>query len=160
MATNAVIGLIVAALIVLTGVKAFIVVCLPALLLAASMGVWLFYVQTQFEKMTWRDDESWSLHDVALQSHHDLPTVLRWITANIGIHYLHHLCSPIPYYRLPQVLRDCSELGPIGRLTLRESLWCLRLALWWDASQHRLISFHDALRLRRYSTMQRCQAIA
>ena len=55
MATKAAIGLIVAALIVLIGVKAFIVVCIPALLLAASMGVWLFYVQHQFEEMTWRD---------------------------------------------------------------------------------------------------------
>jgi acyl-lipid omega-6 desaturase (Delta-12 desaturase) len=145
MATNAAIGLIVAALIVLIGVKAFIVVFLPALLLAASMGVWLFYVQHQFEEMTWRDGESWSLHEAALHgsSHYDLPTVLRWITANIGIHHVHHLCSRIPYYRLPQVLRDCPELSPIGRLTLRESLWCVRLAL-WDEGRHRLISFRDA----------------
>jgi acyl-lipid omega-6 desaturase (Delta-12 desaturase) len=69
--------------------------------------------------------------------------VLRWITANIGIHHVHHLCSRIPYYRLPQVLRDCPELSPIGRLTLRESLWCVRLAL-WDEGRHRLISFRDA----------------
>jgi acyl-lipid omega-6 desaturase (Delta-12 desaturase) len=145
MATNAAIGLIVAALIVLIGVKAFIVVCLPALLLAASMGVWLFYVQHQFEEMTWRDGESWSLHEAALHgsSHYDLPTVLRWITANIGIHHVHHLCSRIPSYRLPQVLHDYPELGRIGRLTLRESLWCVRLTL-WDESQHRLISFREA----------------
>ena len=145
MATNAAIGLIVAALIVLIGVEAFIVVCLPALLLAASMGVWLFYVQHQFEDMTWRDGESWSLHEAALHgsSHYDLPMALRWITANIGIHHVHHLCSRIPYYRLPQVLRDCPELGPISRLTLRESLRCVRLAL-WDEDQRRLISFRDA----------------
>jgi len=122
MATKAAIGLIVAALIVLIGVRAFIVVCLPALLLAALMGVWLFYVQHQFEEMTWRAGESWSLHGAALHgsSHYDLPTVLRWITANIGIHHVHHLCSRIRYYRLPQVLRDYPELGPIDRLTLRE----------------------------------------
>ena len=117
----------------------------PALLLAASMGVWLFYVQHQFEEMTWRDCESWSLHEAALHgsSHYDLPTLLRWITANIGIHHVHHLCSRIPYYRLPQVLRDGPELGPIGRLTLG----CVRLAL-WDERQNRLVSFRDARALR------------
>jgi len=75
MATKVAIGLIVAALIVLIGVRAFIVVCLPALLLAALMGVWLFYVQHQFEEMTWRAGESWSLHGAALHgsSHYDLP---------------------------------------------------------------------------------------
>jgi acyl-lipid omega-6 desaturase (Delta-12 desaturase) len=145
MATNAAIGLIVAALIWLIGAKAFVIVSLPALLLAASMGVWLFYVQHQFAETTWREGESWSLHEAALHgsSHYELPTVLRWLTANIGIHHVHHLCSRIPYYRLPQVLRDYPELGQIGRLTLCESLWCVRLAL-WDERQHRLVSFRDA----------------
>jgi omega-6 fatty acid desaturase (delta-12 desaturase) len=66
MATNAAIGLVVGALIWLIGVKALVVVYLPALLLAASMGVWLFYVQHQFEEMTWSEGESWSLHEAAL----------------------------------------------------------------------------------------------
>ena len=148
MATNAAIGLIVGALIWLIGVKALVMVYLPAPLLAASMGVWLFYVQHQFEEMTWSEGESWKLHEAALHgsSHYDLPTVLRWITANIGIHHVHHLCSRIPYYRLPQVLRDHPELGSVGRLTLRKSLWCVRLAL-WDEKQHRLVSFRAARRL-------------
>jgi omega-6 fatty acid desaturase (delta-12 desaturase) len=91
------------------------------------------------------DGESWSLHEAALHgsSHYDLPTVLRWITANIGIHHVHHLRSRIPYYRLLQVLRHHPELGPIGRLTLRQCLWCVRLAL-SDERQHRLVSFRDA----------------
>ena len=145
MATNAAIGLIVGALIWFIGAMALVVVYLPALLLAASMGVWLFYVQHQFGEMTWSEGESWSLHEAALHgsSHYDLPMVLRWLTANIGIHHVHHLCSRIPYYRLPQVLRDHPELGAIGRLTLRESLWCVRLAL-WDEKQNRLVSFRDA----------------
>ena len=74
-------------------------------------------------------------------SHYDLPTVL-WKTANIGIHPMYHLCSPIPYPRLPRALRDHPEFGPIGRLTWRESL-CVQLAL-WDEKQHRLVSFRDA----------------
>jgi acyl-lipid omega-6 desaturase (Delta-12 desaturase) len=145
MATNAAIGLIIGPLIWLIGAKAFALVYLPSLLLAASIGVWLFYVQHQFEAMTWRDGESWTLHEAALHgsSHYDLPTVLRWITANIGVHHVHHLCSRIPYYRLPQVLHDYPEFISIGRLTLRESLWCVRLAL-WDEGQQRLVSFRDA----------------
>ena len=75
----------------------------------------------------------------------DLPRVLRWFTANIGIHHVHHLCSRIPYYRLPRVLRDHPELGQIGRLTLRESLSCVRLAL-WDERRQRLVSFREAAR--------------
>jgi len=145
MATNAAIGPMVGALIWFVGVTALVVVYLPALLLPASMGVWLFHVQHQFEEMTWSEGESWSLHEAALHDslHYDLPMVLRWRTANIGIHHVHHLCRRIPYYRLPQVLRDHPELGPVGRLTLRESLWCVRLAL-WDEKQHRLVSFRDA----------------
>jgi len=73
--------------------------------------------------------------------------VLRWFTANIGVHHVHHLCSRIPFYRLPQVLRDHPELAKIGRLTLVESLRCVRLVL-WDESRQRLISFGDLRRAR------------
>ena len=71
-----------------------------------------------------RTTTSWNLHDAALHgsSHYDLPPVLRWFTANIGIHHVHHLCSRIPYYRLPRVLRDHPELRDVGRLTLLREL--------------------------------------
>ena len=84
------------------------------------------------------------LHEAALHgsSHYDLPHVLRWFTANIGVHHVHHLCSRIPYYRLPGVLRDHPELGEVGRLTLMQSLGCVRLVL-WDESRRRLISFGE-----------------
>jgi acyl-lipid omega-6 desaturase (Delta-12 desaturase) len=145
MATNLAIALIVAALVWFIGPKAFLLVHLPIMLLAASAGVWLFYVQHQFERTTWERDGAWSLHDAALHgsSHYDLPLLLRWFTANIGVHHVHHLCSRIPYYRLPRVLRDHPELRDIGRLTLRESLRCVPLAL-WDEEQNRLVSFREA----------------
>ncbi|MGI9386219.1 MAG: fatty acid desaturase, partial [Methyloligellaceae bacterium] len=119
MATNAAIFLTAAGLIWLVGLKAFLLVHVPITVLAASVGVWLFYVQHQFEETTWDDGQSWKLHEAALHgsSHYDLPGVLRWFTANIGIHHVHHLCSRIPFYRLPQVLRDYPELGNVGRLT-------------------------------------------
>ena len=92
----------------LVGVAPFLLVHLPIALLAASIGVWLFYVQHQFEETFWAETQDWTMHEAALHgsSHYDLPGVLRWFTANIGVHHVHHLCSRIPYYRLPQVLRD------------------------------------------------------
>ena len=144
MATNAAIALIVATLIWFIGLKSVLLVHLPIMLLAASIGVWLFYVQHQFEETSWNGGEDWNMQNAALHgsSHYDLPHVLRWFTANIGIHHVHHLCSRIPYYRLTRVLRDHPELGKVGRLTLLESLWCVRLVL-WDERHRRLISFRD-----------------
>ena len=81
-------------------------------------------------------------------SHYDLPVVMRWFTANIGIHHVHHLYSRIPYYRLPRVLRDHPELiKGAGRLTLLQSFGCVRLAL-WDETHERLISFRELLQHR------------
>jgi acyl-lipid omega-6 desaturase (Delta-12 desaturase) len=148
MATNLAIAAIVAAMIWLVGVGPFLLVHLPITLLAASIGVWLFYVQHQFENTRWAENGAWNQHEVALHgsSYYDLPRVLRWFTANIGMHHIHHLCSRIPYYRLPLVLRHHPDLGGIGRLTLGQSLGCIRLAL-WDENQQRLVSFND---LRRH----------
>jgi omega-6 fatty acid desaturase (delta-12 desaturase) len=149
MVTNLMIALLVTTMIWLVGAGPFLLVHLPITLLAASIGVWLFYVQHQFEETTWAEDSNWNLHEAALHgsSHYDLPGVLRWFTANIGVHHVHHLCSRIPFYRLPHVLRDHPELASIGRLTLSESLSCVRLVL-WDEDRRRLISFGE---LRRRS---------
>ena len=97
------------------------------MLLAASVGVWMFYVQHQFEQTSWANDREWNLHDAALHgsSYYDLPAFLRWFTANIGMHHVHHLNSRIPYYRLPRVLRDhpelrdCRPADPARELSLR-----------------------------------------
>jgi omega-6 fatty acid desaturase (delta-12 desaturase) len=144
MATNLGIGLAVAGLIWLVGLKAFMLVHLPIMLLAASLGVWLFYVQHQFERTSWDRNEDWTLQGAALHgsSHYDLPGFLRWFTANIGLHHVHHLNSRIPFYRLPRVLRDHPELRDVGRLTLGQSLRCVPLVL-WDESRRRLVSFRD-----------------
>ena len=78
-------------------------------------------------------------------SHYDLPGILRWFTANIGMHHVHHLASRIPYYRLPEALRDYPALRSVGRLTLMRSFGCIRLVL-WDETGRRLISFKDMRR--------------
>ncbi|MGE5149170.1 MAG: fatty acid desaturase [Rhodospirillaceae bacterium] len=145
MATNLAIGLAAAAMIWLIGIKAFLLVHLPIMLFAGSVGVWLFYVQHQFEHTSWAKAGDWNAHDAALHgsSYYDLPAFLRWLTANIGIHHVHHLSSRIPYYRLPRVLRDHPELRDVGRLTLLQSFRCVRLVL-WDETQRRLVSFREA----------------
>ena len=144
MLTNLAVALIVATLTWLIGIKAFLAVHVPIVTLAATAGVWLFYVQHQFECTVWDRDGKWCLHDAALHgsSHYDLPAFLRWFTANIGIHHVHHLCSRIPCYRLPRVLRDHPELRDVGRVTLLDSVRCVRLVL-WDETQRRLVSFRD-----------------
>ena len=71
--------------------------------------------------------------------------MLRWFTANIGVHHVHHLNSRIPFYRLPEVLRNHPEFSEVGRLTLMDSLRCARLSL-WDESRRRLVSFREMRR--------------
>lgn len=144
MATNVAILLVSAGLIWAVGLGPFLLVHLPITLIGASIGVWLFFVQHQFVDTSWAKDEEWNLHEAALHgsSHYDLPAVLRWFTANIGMHHIHHLCSVVPFYRLPRALRAHPELAKIGRITLRESVRCVRLTL-WDETRRRLISFRE-----------------
>jgi len=144
-ATNAAIAAMAAILIWLIGAPAFFLVHLPIMVMAASLGVWLFYVQHQFDGAHWRQGEGWNMPEAALygSSYYDLPWGLSWLTGNIGVHHVHHLCSRIPFYRLPRVLRDHPALGKIGRVTLWQSFGCVRLSL-WDEDQQRLVSFREA----------------
>jgi omega-6 fatty acid desaturase (delta-12 desaturase) len=144
MATNAGIALMAGLAIWIMGLGTFLLIHLPVATLASCMGVWLFYVQHQFEETHWAEDQDWKAQEAALHgsSHYDLPPILQWITANIGIHHVHHLASRIPYYRLPQVLRDHPELKDVSRLTLMESFRCVSLVL-WDEGQKRLVSFAE-----------------
>ncbi|KIN70820.1 Fatty acid desaturase [Sulfitobacter noctilucae] len=129
------------------GIMPILLIFLPSTLLAATAGVWLFYVQHQFETTHWEDEAEWDLHDSALHgsSHYVLPSVLQWLSANIGIHHVHHLYSRIPFYRLPEVLRDHAVLADGNRMTMRESFANARLHL-WDEHSKRLLSFSQARR--------------
>jgi omega-6 fatty acid desaturase (delta-12 desaturase) len=141
MGTNAGIACLAGAAIWLVGTGPFLLLYLPVAILAGTVGIWLFYVQHQFEETWWAEGENWNAQEAALHgsSHYDLPVILRWFSANIGIHHVHHLASRIPYYRLPEVMRDYPFLRDAGRLTLLESFRCVRLVL-WDEKQQRLIS--------------------
>lgn len=151
MATNMSIFVALGLMLYFGGIMPILLIFLPTTLLAATAGVWLFYVQHQFETTHWESEEDWQLHDAALQgsSHYILPKALQWLSANIGIHHVHHLYSRIPFYRLPEVLRNHSELAGENQMTIRESFANARLHL-WDEKSKRLLSFAQANSLAKF----------
>jgi acyl-lipid omega-6 desaturase (Delta-12 desaturase) len=150
MGTNAGIAAVVTLLIWLIGLKSFLLIEAPIAVLSATIAVWFFYVQHQFEDTLWAKDDDWSFHEAALNgsSYYELPRPLAWFTGNIGVHHVHHLASRIPFYRLPEVLREHPQFATLGRLTFLQGLRCATLAV-WDSRQKRLISFGE---LRRSGT--------
>lgn len=144
-ATNIATAVVLGGLIVLFGLVTTILVVIPTLLFAASTGVWLFYIQHQFENAHWDRRKDWSFHEAALRgsSYLDLAQPLRWFTGNIGIHHVHHLMSRIPFYRLPDVLRAVPELRQVNRFTVPQTLRPLLLAL-WDENERKLVTFREA----------------
>jgi omega-6 fatty acid desaturase (delta-12 desaturase) len=148
MGTNAFIAIMVAMIIWLGGLMPFLLIYIPTSVIGATIGVWLFYVQHQFEETHWAKGADWQVHDAALEgsSHYVLPAPLQWITGNIGVHHVHHLYSRIPFYRLTEVLRDHGALAEAQRLTIWESLACVKLNL-WDEKTKTLVSFRAASRL-------------
>jgi len=148
MCTNAAILAGLALIVYFGGVMPVVLIFLPSTLLAATAGVWLFYVQHQFETTHWQDADDWNLHDAALHgsSHYVMPGVLQWLSANIGIHHVHHLYSRIPFYRLPEVLSDHAVLAQSNRMTIRDSIANARLHL-WDEKSKRLLSFAQASKI-------------
>ena len=149
LATNAAVAGILGTMLWFSGWKVLAFVFLPTMLLAASIGMWLFFVQHQFEHTSWEHEEEWNVREAALNgsSHYALPGILRWFTANIGVHHVHHLAARIPFYRLGEVLRDHDELAQSQRLTIRDSLRCARLHLWCEKNG-RLLSFAEARALQ------------
>lgn len=145
MGTNIAVFLVLGAVVMFGGLDPLLFLFLPTTICAATIGVWLFYVQHQFEDTLYEHEPDWNLHEVALHgsSHYDLPAPLHWLTANIGLHHVHHLNSRIPFYRLPAVLRDHPGLEGAQRLSLGESLRCVRLKL-WDEERRRLVTLADA----------------
>jgi omega-6 fatty acid desaturase (delta-12 desaturase) len=145
MVTNAVLFAALGLVYYFGGWPPLLLIFLPSTLLASTAGVWLFYVQHQFEETHWDKETDWQLHEAALHgsSHYVMPKVLQWMSANIGIHHVHHLYSRIPFYRLPEVLEDHAELADGNRMTIAESLANARLHL-WDEDSRRLLSFAEA----------------
>ncbi|VUF14707.1 Fatty acid desaturase [Methylobacterium dankookense] len=131
------------------GIGPVLWVLLPVVCVAAWIGGWLFYVQHQYEETVWESAETWDFHRAAIgsSSYYVLPPVLQWFTGNVGLHHVHHLNSRIPNYRLQECLDAHATLGQVGRLTLRDSLACLGLAL-WDEETRKLVGFSHLRSLR------------
>ena len=130
------------ALVWLFGWRAVLAVQLPLLMLAGAAGVWLFYVQHQFENTYWARQQDWNPQAAALagSSFYALPAWLHWFTGNIGYHHVHHLASRVPNYRLRECVEANPQLKAAPRLTLRGSLACARLKL-WDEDARRMVPF-------------------
>jgi omega-6 fatty acid desaturase (delta-12 desaturase) len=145
--TNAGIVAVLAALDPFVGWPTALLVHVTVLVPVSWLGVWLFYVQHNFEATSWSRNADWDVRRAALQgsSYYALPRWLQWITGNIGIHHVHHLCPRVPNYALQTVLDEHPALAEVSRLTLLESLRCARLAL-WDEDAGRLVSFRTARR--------------
>jgi len=131
-----------AGLISLLGLKTLLLVHLPIVLVSGMAGVWLFYVQHQFEDTYWDRDSSWSVEKAAFagSSYFHLPRVLQWFSGNIGFHHIHHLALKVPNYRLQECFASSPRLQRAPTLTMRTSFRCASLAL-WDENAKRLVPF-------------------
>ncbi len=143
----------IAALVVAMGLAVgfgkFALVQVPITLIAGSIGVYLFYVQHQYEDTYWRYREAWNYYAAGLEgsSHLVMPKILQWFTANIGLHHIHHVASRIPNYHLQRCFDEVPETQRVTTLTLWQSLKTVRLTL-WDEDERRLIGFRE-LRAKR-----------
>jgi omega-6 fatty acid desaturase (delta-12 desaturase) len=127
------------------GLRNFLLVQIPISVFAGAIGVFLFYVQHQFEDTYWREHPEWEFHAAGMKgsSHLVLPKPLQWLTANIGFHHIHHVNSRIPNYRLPDCHYEQAMARHVTPITLWDGVKCLRLAL-WDEDARRLVSFRQA----------------
>jgi acyl-lipid omega-6 desaturase (Delta-12 desaturase) len=145
--TNVALALAVGGLCLWLGWFEFLAVWLPPVLLAGSAGVFLFYVQHQFEDAYWKNSDEWSYADAALQgsSHLKLPKVLQFFTGNIGLHHVHHLSARIPNYNLQRAHDALPMFQEVPTLSLWDGMKAVRLKL-WDEEHERLVTWADLRR--------------
>jgi acyl-lipid omega-6 desaturase (Delta-12 desaturase) len=145
MATNVALVLLVGALCALVGWREYLLVQAPTALLAGAVGVFLFYVQHQFEGTYWTTAPEWTFADAALQgsSYLKLPKVLQFFTGSIGLHHVHHLNAKIPNYNLQRAHDENPMFHAVPSLSLMDGLKAVRLKL-WDEDRGRLVSFAEA----------------
>lgn len=136
-------------MIALLGWKEFLVLQIPTMAVAGSAGVWMFYVQHQYEDVYWEHHDSWDYTSAALQgsSFYKLPKILQWFSGNIGFHHIHHLNPRIPNYNLERCHNSHPVFTSVPPITLRTSLKSLSLRLWDDESKS-LVGFSHLKALR------------
>ena len=132
------------------GIKAYVLIQLPVIMLAATAGVWLFYVQHQFEDVQWKRRDEWDYAEAALRgsSYYDLPRILQWFTGNIGFHHIHHLSPAIPNYNLERCHRENPMFQQVKSVTLWSSMKSFSFRL-WDEPRQKLVGFGRLRAIRR-----------
>lgn len=148
MVTNALILTIILTVALTVGIKYYLIIQLPIVFLSTSFGLWLFFVQHQFQDVYWSRSDDWDIYKAAMEgsSFYNLPPVLRWFTGNIGFHHIHHLNPSIPNYHLKECQNEIEELHEIKPLTFFNSLKSLRLKL-YDENLKKMISFREMKKL-------------
>jgi len=148
--TDAALVVVVGALCWLIGWRDFLIVWAPAALLAGSIGIWLFYVQHQFEDAYWQNGDDWSYADAAMRgsSYLKLPKLLQFFTGNIGLHHVHHLNSRIPNYNLQRAHDSNPIFAAVPTLSFWDGLRAVKFKL-WDEEAGRLVTFAQAGYARR-----------
>ncbi|MGI8714505.1 MAG: fatty acid desaturase [Solirubrobacteraceae bacterium] len=143
--TDAALVAIVGALCWLIGWQDFLLVWAPSAMLAGSVGIWLFYVQHQFEDAYWQSASEWSYGEAALRgsSYLQLPRLLQFFTGNIGLHHVHHLNARIPNYNLQRAHDENEIFHRVPTLSLLDGLRAVNLKL-WDQENQKLITFSEA----------------
>ncbi|HJS20689.1 MAG TPA: fatty acid desaturase, partial [Anaerolineales bacterium] len=149
--TNFSLVVVIALMCWLIGWKTFLMIQLPIIWLTSTIGVWLFYVQHNFDPSYWDNHESWEFVKAGLQgsSFYKLPLILQWFSGNIGFHHIHHLSAKIPNYNLPRCYYE-NPLFHVKPLTIRASLISLSLRL-YDEKQKMLIGWDG---LKRYQAQK------
>jgi omega-6 fatty acid desaturase (delta-12 desaturase) len=147
--TNLVLAVLVGAICWLVGWQQWLLVQMPTAILAGTIGVWMFYVQHQFEDVYWESSESWGYADAALRgsSYLKLPQPFQFFTGNIGIHHVHHLSAKVPNYNLQRAHDENPIFRNVPVLTPRDGAAAVRLKL-IDAEAGRLLTWSE-VRARR-----------
>ena len=140
--TNIILLLMAASISLVVGVKAYLLIQLPVLLISHSIGIWLFYIQHQYDDVTWERDNKWNYKSSAFSgsSFLKLPVVFQWFTGNIGFHHVHHLSSKIPNYNLAKCHYDNEIFKEVKPIILFSTFKALKLGL-WDEANRQMISF-------------------
>ena len=132
------------------GWQAFLIIQLPILFIAGSLGIWLFYVQHQFEDSYFENEDEWDFVKAAVDgsSYYKLPKVLEWLTGSIGYHHVHHLSPRVPNYKLEEAHESTPPLKQATTITLTSSLKSIRFRL-YDEANRSFVSFREVKHLLR-----------
>lgn len=140
--TNIVLLLMATGMSLLIGLKAYLLIQVPLIIIAHTIGLWLFYIQHQFEDVSWDRTGSWDYKTAAIEgsSFLKLPVILQWFTGNIGFHHVHHLSPRIPNYNLARCQYENDLFKDVKPITLLSTFKALNLSL-WDEANGQLVRF-------------------